>query len=58
MDINCVTQIAKRFKPDEILLLFIVFTLYREKKCDRLFIGLIIFIFIIDLEQGLLTFKV
>ena len=49
--------ISTNFTFEDIFLFGILFILFIERRCDRIFLGLLIFVFISGLRQELLSFR-
>ncbi len=58
MDLSGVLSIFKKLKPEELMLLAIVFVLFVEKRCDKFFLGILFYIFLCDCGIGLQLRKV
>ena len=58
MDIIKITKfVSTNFTFEDLFLLGILILLFVERKCDKMFIGLLIFVFISGLRQELLSFR-
>lgn len=58
MDIIKITNfVSTNFTFEDLFLLGILILLFVERKCDKMFIGLLIFVFISGLRQELLSFR-
>ncbi|MFZ5352989.1 MAG: hypothetical protein ACOZCL_09735 [Bacillota bacterium] len=57
MELSNLLNFFRGMKPEELMLLAIIFVLLIEKKCDRYFIGILVYIFLSDFNKGLLFLK-
>ncbi|MDD2481596.1 MAG: hypothetical protein WCY24_00990 [Lutispora sp.] len=58
MDIaKVINFIIVNFTFEDLLLLGLLLVLFIERKCDKIFLGLVLFIFISGFRQELLSFR-
>jgi len=55
--VKVINFISTNFTFEDIFLFGILFILFIERRCDRIFLGLLIFVFISGLRQELLSFR-
>jgi len=55
--IKVVNFVSANFTFEDLFFLGILLVLFLERKCDKIFIGLLIFVFISGLRQELLSFR-